>query len=164
MADDRVVKIVLLADRPDAAEVLERWFVEAWPSWYGPGGPGDVRQDIADACQRDALPLCVVALDADDAVLGTAALKTDSLGSELGVGPWLAAWLVHPAHRRLGVGTALVGAIEAQATRLGFDALYITTALAAGMLRRRGWEPFGAARAPDGPIPIHRRRLVSGPP
>lgn len=161
MADELGVKIVLLADRPDTARALERWFVEAWPLWYGPGGPGNAHKDIAAARQRDALPLCVVAMGADDTLLGAATLKTDSLGSELGVGPWLAAWLVHPAHRRRGVGTALVAAIEAQAARLGFDALYITTGLADGMLKRRGWEPFGAAQAPGGPIPIHYRRLAS---
>lgn len=161
MADERPLKVVLLADRPALGRVLGRWFVDAWPCWYGPDGPGDPHADITAACQRDALPLCVIAMDADDTPLGTATLKTDSLGSDLGVGPWLAAWLVHPAHRRLGIGTALVRAIEAQAARLGFDAVYITTGLAGGMLRRRGWEPFGVAQAPDGPIPVHRRRLAS---
>lgn len=97
------LRICLLADASFAIPVLSRWFVEEWTPWYGPGGNGDATADLQGCCHRDRLPLAVVALDDSDRVLGTAALKNESLGSELGYGPWLAAVLVggiSPERRR----------------------------------------------------------------
>jgi GNAT superfamily N-acetyltransferase len=54
----------------------------------------------------------LIALDKDGNLLGTAMLKSDSVGSELGVGPWLAAVLARPERHGKGIGTALVEAIE----------------------------------------------------
>lgn len=155
-------RIVHLADAPDAASTLARWFVAEWKTWYGPGGAGDADADLAACESRDRLPLCLVALDAGGRVLGSAALKTDSAGSELGVGPWLAALLVGPEHRRRGVGSALIAAVEAEARRLGFPAVYISTDTAESLLRRHGWQPVGSTSTLRGPATVYRRRLGTG--
>jgi GNAT superfamily N-acetyltransferase len=151
--------IVHLIEVPEAVPRLTRWFVEEWGPYYGPGGPGDAGSDLAACRGRDALPICLVALSAGEEVLGTAALKSDSVGSELGVGPWLAAVLVGEDHRGQGVGTALVEAIEAEARRLGFASIYSSTDSAAGMLERRGWQAFGTVESLRGPATVYRRRF-----
>ena len=92
-------------------------------------------------------------------MVGTASLKNESVGSELGVGPWLAAVLVRREHRNEGIGTALVLACEHEATRLGFSELYTSTDTAAGILRRRGWTVFGATNSLRGPIAVFQRQL-----
>ena len=153
------IRIVHLCDAPEAAATLARWFVEEWAPWYGPDGPGDADGDLAECRSRDALPLCLVALDRDDAVLGTVALKSESVGSELGVGPWLAAFLVGPDNRRHGIGTALVAALEDEARRLGFARIYTSSDAAGGLLTRRGWEPMARTESLRGPLTVFCRNL-----
>jgi GNAT superfamily N-acetyltransferase len=69
----------------------------------------------------------------------------------------VAKMLVHRAHRRKGVGAALLAAIEAEALKAGRTLLILdTTAGSAAdrLYRRSGWTPFGTAPgyayAPDG--------------
>ena len=113
--------------------------------------------DLAASRSRDALPICLVALNIDGDVLGTAALRSEWVGSELGVSPWLAAVLVGKSHQGKGVGTALVEAIEDEARRLGFDAIYTSTDTAASILARRGWQAFGTTESLRGPLTVFRR-------
>ncbi len=55
--------------------------------------------------------------------------------------------LVHSAHRRKGIGAALMRAIEAEALAAGRTLLVLDTAEGSGgdhLYRRMGWTPFGA--------------------
>ena len=165
MGNQPSVRILHLLDAREAMPTLVRWFEEEWAPWYGPSGPGDAESDLAACRGRDMLPICLVALDAENEMLGTAALKTESVGSELGFGPWLAAFLVGREHRGRGVGAALVAAIEDEARRLGFEAVYTSTDVAEGMLERRGWEAIATTLSLRGPITVYRRGLrEDGPP
>ena len=152
------MRIVHLADAPEVLPTLIDWFVDEWTPWYGPGGGGDAANDLASCLNRDEIPLALVALDASEEVLGTAALKPESVGSETGSGPWLAALLVDREHRHRGIGTALIEAIEAEAWRLGFASLYTSTDVAESLLRRRGWQAVGTAESLRGTITIYRLR------
>lgn len=150
------ISTVLLADVPELIPTLIDWFVDEWEPYYGPSGPGDAGADLRDCCNRDVLPIAVLARDEGGTLLGTAALKADSAGSEQGVGPWLAAFVVAPDYRGKGVGTALVAAIETEAARLGFKAIYTSTDTAEGIFKRRGWQMFGDAVSLRGPLKIYR--------
>lgn len=156
----RPIRIVHLRDAPGAAPTLTRWFVAEWGPWYGPDGPGDAEADLAACRGRDALPICLVALDGDGAVLGTAALRSESAGSALAPGPWLAALLVGRDHRGTGVARALVAAIEAEAHRLGFESLYTSTDAGGQRLTRRGWRAVGRTETLRGPVTVYRRDLA----
>ena len=156
MASQGEVRIAHLIDAPEAVPILVDWFVAEWTPWYGPEGPGDAESDLAACSSRDTLPLCLVAFNTAGALLGTAALKDKSVGSEHGVGPWLAAVLVAAPHQGKGVGSALVAAIEKEAARLGFDAIYTSTDTAGGIMQRRGWQAFGATDSLRGPLTIYR--------
>ncbi len=155
------IHMVHLLEAPEVAPTLQRWFIEEWTPWYGPDGPGDAEGDLAACRSRDKLPLCLVALNLDNEMLGTAALKSESVGSELGVGPWLAAVLVGKDHQGKGIGTALVKAIEEEAVRLGFDSLYTSTDSAESILKRRGWQAFGTTESLRGPVTIYRWQVRS---
>ena len=161
MNDTTSIRIAHLKDFPGHLPMLEHWFIEEWTPWYGPGGAGDARADLQACNSQDALPICLVALEEGGDLLGTATLKSDSVGSELGVGPWLAAVLVSPEHRRRGVGTALVEAIEAEASRLGFEYIYTSTDSAQHIIERRGWEKIGHTQSLRGALDVYHCRMLS---
>ena len=153
-------RIVSLADAPDAIASLVRLFIEEWNPYYGSKGPGDAAQDLRECCNCDQLPIGLVALNASGTVLGTAALKSESVGAELGVGPWLAALLVPHEHQNKGVGTALVDAIENEARRLGFESIFTSTDAAASIIKRRGWtELEEQVLSLRGPVPVYKQHL-----
>ncbi len=153
-------RIVPLADIVESIPILARWFIGEWEPYYGPDGPGDAAKDLKDCCNRDEIPLALVALDDSGAVLGTAALKAESVGAESGLGPWLAALFVPVEHRKRGVATALVEAIESEAGRLGFEAIYTSTDAAENIVKGRGWTDMGEeATSLRGRVAVYRQRL-----
>ncbi len=159
MTDAARFRIVHLMERPQAAATLERWFIEEWTPWYGPDGQGDAAADLAACAARDTLPICLVAVGRGGDVLGTAALKAESVGSDSAPGPWLAALLVGRPYRGRGVATALVASIAVEARRLGFDAIYTSTDSAADIMQRQGWQACGEAESLRGTISVFRRDL-----
>ena len=153
------LRIIHLAEAPETVSTLALWFIEEWMPYYGPEGPGEAEDDLLACCNRDEIPVALIAIDADGAVIGTAALKSESVGSEPGQGPWLAAFLVAKDHRGKGVGTALVAAIEEEAGRLGFQTIYTSTDAAEGIYRRRGWKALNQVSSLRGPITVYRKDL-----
>ncbi|MDF1722567.1 MAG: GNAT family N-acetyltransferase [Minwuia sp.] len=152
--------IALLADRQSALTDLIELFVAEWTPWYGPQGQGNAEADLVACMTRDRLPIAVVAQDRDGRVLGTAALKQESLGAELGYGPWLAAVVVVPAWRRQGIGSNLISAVEGHARALGFAEIYTSTNTANAIIARRGWQPLNhTVQSIRGPISIFRLAL-----
>lgn len=144
MADiETTFRVELLADHLEAIPILRECFEREWAPYYGPDGPGDANKDLQDSCNRDKLPVALVAIS-DGEVCGTAALKAESVSTHKHLTPWLAALLVTPGFRRRGVGERLIAAIEKKAKQLGFRCLYVGTGEGSGTpessLRKRGWE------------------------
>ena len=137
--ESSLVRMVHLADCPQAVPLLVSWFVGEWEPYYGAAGPGDAEGDLKACRNRDRMPLALVALDGDDSVVGTAALKPRSLVTHRHLGPWLAALLVARDRRGTGIGSALVTAIEGEARRLGVATLYSDTEGSSTLLGRLGW-------------------------
>lgn len=147
-----------LADVPAALPLLEEWFCREWVPYYGPGGPGDAAADLRECCQRDRLPIGLVALSGDGTVLGTIALKSSSI-SHRHLHPWAAAFLVGENYRNRGIGTALLMAVEEEARRLGHDSLFISTDSATGLVERLGWRRIDEADSLRGPVAVYEKQL-----
>ena len=157
---DTEFQIVPLADAVATIPLLTRLFIEEWGPYYGPDGPGDAEKDLHESCNRDDLPVALVALDDDGTVLGTAALKKESVGSELGLGPWLAAFYVPIEHRKRGIGSALVEAIENKARSFGFESIFVSTDAAENIIRRRGWTALeNTVESLRGPVAVYKLGL-----
>lgn len=153
-------RIVPLADVPEAIAALAALFEMVWAPYYGPGGPGDARTDLEACCNRNRIPLAVVARAPNGLPIGTAALKAESLASHRHLTPWLAALVVAPEHRRKGVATALVASIEREAWGLGFDAIHAAMdAARSGVLKHPGWQAVDTAPTLTGDVTIYRRAL-----
>ena len=154
------MNIIPLVDAMTTIPTLTRLFIEEWEPYYGPDGPGNAANDLKECCNSDDLPTAFVALDDEGTVLGTAALKTDSVGAELGVGPWLAALVVAIEHRNRGIGSALVETVENEARRSGFDAIFVSTDAAESIVRRRGWTKHeDAAESLRGTVAVYKLQL-----
>jgi GNAT superfamily N-acetyltransferase len=152
--------IELLADRPSAIPRLANLFIDEWAPWYGPGGNGNAKSDLTECMNRGRLPIAVVAENEDRLVLGTAALKQESLGSEHGFGPWLAAFVVAPEFRGKGIGLSLIQAVEEQAQRLSIKQIFTSTDTANSIIEKREWERLRqTAQSLRGPVSIYSKIL-----
>ena len=72
-----------------------------WAAYYGPGGPGDAKQDLLAYSSRETLPVGLIAFY-DDQLCGVAALKAHSISAHPHLAPWAAAGLVLPQFRGPG--------------------------------------------------------------
>ena len=127
----------LLIDHQDAIGPLSAMMQAAWPSWYNAYG-ASARADLTERIERDQLPVGIVALRFGE-IVGTCALTVTSGGLVTERSPWLGGLLVDPAHRRNGVGAALLARARREAGRLGYSHLYALTAEAGKLFLRDGW-------------------------
>ncbi len=152
------VRVVSLCDRPDLVPELVRWFESEWAPYYGSDGPGvgTAERDIRNCCNRNALPLALVALEDGDRLVGTASLKADSLGTHPQLTPWLAALVT----KSDGAEAALVQAIETEARRLGFDAVYTGMDEGSPVMLQFGWSVIGQSNSLRGRIAVFEKSLA----
>lgn len=151
-------QIAFLIDRPSAIPRLAKLFADEWTPWYGPDGKGNAQADLVGCMNRDKLPIAVVVENEDGFALGTAALKHESLGSEFGFGPWLAAVVVDPEFRGCGIGSSLIQAVEELAQKLAFTRIYTSTDTANSIIERRGWKCLHqTVQSLRGAVPIYEK-------
>ena len=93
MAED--IKIEFLEDNRHLFSVIEESYKTEWKEYYGPGGQGDAFSDINSFCNKDKLPICLVALKRGS-FIGTVALRQKS-GSHHHLSPCVpgTAYLIH---------------------------------------------------------------------
>ncbi len=155
------VRVVPLADVTYTIPYLSELFVREWEPYYGRNGPGDATADLSSCCNRNALPVALVAMSDNGDVLGTAALKSDSVGAETAPGPWLAALVVATRYRNLGIASSLVKGIENEARRLRYRSIYVSTDAAENIVKRLGWTRIDEqANSLRGPVAIYHRQLA----
>ena len=133
------MNIGLLADHSAFIDELAASYENEWAPYYGESGPGDAVADLASRCNRDRLPIGLVATERDR-ILGSVALDGDAA---TGLTPSVVGLLVAPEARGQGIARELIGAAERLARELGYDELFISTSILHGMLRRKGWQDKG---------------------
>ena len=132
------MRVVPLVERPDLAEQVSVWGFDEW-GHLDPGQTLDQRRArIQGKMNVDRVPIAFVALGDDGDIVGTASLIFDDLEGDPR-NPWLASVYVPPDHRRKGVASVLVGAVEDAARRIGYDRLYLFTTSAASLYAGLGW-------------------------
>ena len=132
------MRIVPLVERPDLAEQVAVWGFDEW----GDLNPGQTlerrRAQVRRKMNVDRVPIAFVALGDDDGIVGTASLIFDDLEGDPR-NPWLASVYVPPEHRKKGIASALVRAVEDAARRIGYDRLYLFTSTAPSLYAGMGW-------------------------
>lgn len=112
------LEIGCLADHPEAAIRVARWWFDEW----GPTSTGTTPEKLADDVRakldREELPIHLVAY-LDGELVGAVALKAHEFRRRFPERtPWLGALYVRPEFRGRGIGVALVMEVERVAERV----------------------------------------------
>lgn len=133
-------RIAVSVLRPDSAElaVCAAWRIDQFADVLNTS----LQAELASLQRFTADQTDEVALIAkvDGASAGTCLLVRSEIEPQHALTPWLAGLFVAPAHRRRGVGEALVAAIEQEARRRGHRELFLYTTGAADYYARLGWQ------------------------
>lgn len=136
------LRVVPLAEVPEAFAALGAVMRAAWPGWYGPGGEGDAEADLR-ARAAPGLPRGWAAMEGAEP-LGTVGLAATSFGAAPGEAPWLIGLVTRPDRRGEGIGAALIRHVMAEAQ----GPIFTTTREAHPLFLRLGWRDL--RDAPEG--------------
>lgn len=156
---DEPVTIARLAEHRRWLPMIASWLEQEWPGWYGPEGPGNAPEDLAEAADDEALPVAVIALCGGIPCGITVLRPTDAAAEQTRHGPWVGGGLVRADLRGRGIGARLLEAIEDEARRLGFATIYCSTRAAQRLLERCGWEATGTIMHEGEPLAVYRKAV-----
>lgn len=152
-----MITIGFLADYPDTVLTLAKWFRDQWPDYYAGMSQEQLEQDFLEDVSRDSLPSRLVAFESNQLV-GTIILReqADNLPE---FQPELGGLYVVESHRGHGIGTELVRAGMKLALDQGYETVFATTVVAAGILERLGWEFIKTVTHQDGQLALYQYKL-----
>jgi RimJ/RimL family protein N-acetyltransferase len=153
-----VITIRFLADHPDTIPTLVKWFRAQWPDYYAAMSDEEMEQDFLEDASRDRLPIRLIAFEANEPV-GTILLRKNGSETLPNFQPELGGLYVVDSHRGRGIATELVRAGMQVARKQGYETVFATTAAAAGILERLGWEFVQTAVHQEGPTAWYRCTL-----
>ncbi len=133
------MNIAYLSDHRPEIPKLAAWYIAEWPPYYGAAGPGDAHADLMSRCNRNTMPVGLVAVEQQQ-VRATATLGLDV---STNLEPSIIGLLVGPQFRRQGLAAALITACEDLAQALGHRHIHISTSILGRSLQRHGWHPAG---------------------
>jgi len=132
------MRILPLAERPDLLGTVAAWGFGEWGHLYPEDDLGRWAEGLRANLATDAVPLTLVAVDDGGRPLGTVSLEAHDIDGDPRT-PWLASLFVRSEARGRGIGTALVGALEATAARLGTGRLWLFTPDRMAFYAALGW-------------------------
>jgi GNAT superfamily N-acetyltransferase len=154
------ISIGFLADHPETIPTLANWFRDQWPDYYADRSPAEMEQGFLKDASRDHLPCRLVAFDAGE-LAGTIVLREDGTEALPEFQPELGGLFVLGPHRGRGIATELVRAGMEIARDDGFEQVYATTVVAAGILKYLGWEYVRQVIHKDGELSLYQCSLCS---
>ncbi|WP_339858319.1 GNAT family N-acetyltransferase [Pseudohongiella acticola] len=136
------MEIEYLADRPDAIDLVARWYVEEWGGSNSRLTLESVSRSLTSSMNRDSLPLMLLAVE-QKRVVGAVELKIREMSIYPDKEHWLGGLYVDPACRGSGIGRQLIKRAIALASTLGVSMLYLQTErLDGGVYASLGWKPY----------------------
>jgi predicted N-acetyltransferase YhbS len=154
------MEIAYLADHPLLIPVLAGWFQDEW-GYMSPGSSvSDVEDSLRQHLHRDELPLALVALNGA-AVIGSASLRPFDMKTRKNLSNWLSSVYVPLEQRGRGIGSKLVRAVEAEASRLGIVTLHLYTPDKESFYARLGWSRIETTEYGQEQVVIMQKRLTA---
>jgi RimJ/RimL family protein N-acetyltransferase len=153
-----MITIGFLADHLDTIPTLIQWFRDQWPDYHAAMSQEDMEQDFLEDASRDRLPIRLIAFESNELV-GTISLRDNGSAMPPEFQPELGGLYVVESHRGHGVATDLVRAGMQLAHQQGYETVFATTVVAAGILERLGWEFLKTVAHEDEELPLYRCKL-----
>ena len=153
-----MITVGFLADYPDTIPTLASWFRDQWPDYYAGWSQAEMEQDFLEDVSRNRLPSRLVAFESNEPV-GTIVLREQGTEMLPDLQPELGGLYVIESHRGHGIGTELVRAGMQLALDQGYETVYATTVVAAGILERLGWKFIKTVTHQDGQLALYRCKL-----
>jgi RimJ/RimL family protein N-acetyltransferase len=153
-----MITIGFLADYLDTIPTLAKWFRDQWPDYYADMSQAELEQDFLDDASRDRLPIRLVAFESSE-LAGTIILRERGSETLPEFQPELGGLYVVESHRGHGIATELVRAGMKVALDQGYETVYATTVVAAGILERLGWEFIKTVIHQDGQPALYGCKL-----
>jgi RimJ/RimL family protein N-acetyltransferase len=153
-----MISIGYLADNMETIPILAKWFRDQWPDYFANWSQAEMEEDFLLDAARDRLPSRLVAFESNELV-GTIVLREHGIESLAAFKPELGGLYVVEAHRGHGTGTALVRAGMKLASDQGYEIVFATTVVAAGILERLGWAFIKTVIHQDGELKLYRCKL-----
>jgi predicted N-acetyltransferase YhbS len=145
------MRIEYLANNPALIPTVAAWQYEQF-GYLSPATTLEQRVErLQKATASDALPLTMIALSDCGMPMGSASLTQSTL-THNHLTPWLSAVFVRKAHRGKGIASTLAARALAEASRLGFEKLYIFTPLNEALYFRLGWRTFDTSQIRGIPV------------
>jgi RimJ/RimL family protein N-acetyltransferase len=155
LIEQNMITIAFLADYPDTIPTLAKWFRDQWPDYYADWSQAELEQDFLEDASRDRLPIRLIAFESNELV-GTIIMREQGSETLPEFQPELGGLYVVESHRGHGIGTELVRAGMKLALDQGYETVYATTVVAAGILERLGWEFIKTVIYQDGQLSLYR--------
>jgi RimJ/RimL family protein N-acetyltransferase len=153
-----MITIGFLADNLDTIPTLAKWFHNQWPDYYADMSQEEMEQDFLEDASHDRLPIRLVAFESNE-LAGTIILRENGAEMPPEFQPELGGLYVVESHRGHGVATELVRAGMQLAHKQGYEAVFATTVVAAGILERLGWEFLKTVVHEDGELSLYRCKV-----
>jgi RimJ/RimL family protein N-acetyltransferase len=153
-----MITIGFLTDYPDTVPTLAKWFRDQWPAYYANKSEIQMEQDFLSEASRDRLPSRLVAFESNE-LAGTIVLREQGTETLPEFQPELGGLYVIESHRGHGIATELVRSGMKLALDQGYETVYATTVVAAGILERLGWEFIKTVIHQDGQLALYRCKL-----
>lgn len=153
-----MITIGFLADYPDTIPTLAKWFRHQWPDYYANMSQEQLERDFLEDASRNRLPIRLVAFESGE-LAGTIVLRENGTEVMPEFEPELGGLYVAESHRGHGIATELIRAGMQVAHGQGYETVFATTVVAAGILERLGWEFIKTVVHQDGQLALYRCKL-----
>ena len=158
LIEQKLITIGFLADNLDTIPTLAKWFRNQWPDYYADMSQEEMEQDFLEDASHDRLPIRLVAFESNE-LAGTIILRENGAEMPPEFQPELGGLYVVASQRGHGIATELVRAGMQAARAQGYETVFATTVVAAGILERLGWEFVKTVIHQDGQLALYRCKL-----
>src|SRR5689334_1119157 len=146
------MKIVPLAQQPEAVSLLARWFYAEWHGVDGRSMTG-IEAQLKENLSPNSIPITFIAKVATK-IVGTVSIDVSDLPSLDSLTPWLASLYVVQRCRGQGIGTALLLHAQQFAQRKDISRLYLWTLGAPRFYEHLGWRVLRHTTCNSRPITV----------
>ena len=163
--------LVPLTDNPAAGAQPLEWSLDLWGAanpWFAPDDWRSFYRKAADAMTTSYTQwapdgvdqeLIFIAERAGEVVGAIAMVDFDDLEDFRHLKPWVAAFIVDPARRGSGIGSAMLAALEERARAFSISTLYLWTEDKQDFYSKRGYQLVAHREYPEISIDVMSKEL-----